>query len=164
MLLGLLEGHTPTGTPNDAVWPGEGQYLESGGVTDINYITGPTYLLNYGVNAADRVDFARVREFAVATTQQALYYAETPEEDLLKPTGLFGLGFFGVERENQEARRLIPRTPCAAFHEPLVAKRIRFLTAAHATGRPNAAVPVYKVVLPQTGSPAMDRYRTTTHT
>ena len=40
------------------VWPGEGQYLYGvGGIPTANYITGPTYLLNWGITTTDKVDF-----------------------------------------------------------------------------------------------------------
>ena len=46
--------------PDEAAWPGEGQYLfANGGMPTSNYITGPTYLLNWGITTADKVDYRR---------------------------------------------------------------------------------------------------------
>lgn len=63
------------GTPNDAVWPGEGQYFWGyGRIPTINYISGPYYLLDWGphVSTADKVDFARLHRETVAFTQMLL--------------------------------------------------------------------------------------------
>ena len=50
------------GDPNDSVFPGEGQYLlAKGDIPTGNYITGPTYLLNWGITTTDKVNFNRVR-------------------------------------------------------------------------------------------------------
>ena len=50
------------GDPDDPAWPGEGQYLFGvGGMPTANYITGPTYLLNWGITTTDKVAFGRVR-------------------------------------------------------------------------------------------------------
>ncbi|MGV0991188.1 MAG: Ig-like domain-containing protein [Mycobacterium sp.] len=94
--LGAIKGHVPTGVADDALWPGDGQYLQAAGIPDINYITGPTYLLNWGITTVDKVDFSVIRQAAIAATDQALYYGRTPKDQLLAPTGLFGLGYFGL--------------------------------------------------------------------
>ena len=76
-----------SGDPNDAVWPGEGQYLF--GVGDIptsNYITGPTYLLNWGITTADKVDHTRVRREAIAFTEMILRLGRTPRRSLRRFT------------------------------------------------------------------------------
>jgi hypothetical protein len=67
----------PHGADNDAAWPGEGSYLwkwssTSGGIPNANYITGPTYLLNGGINTIDKIDFSRMRNEAIAFTQMLL--------------------------------------------------------------------------------------------
>ena len=58
----MLKPRNPNanGTADDPVWPGEGQYLYGiGRIPDANYITGPTYLLNWGIDTTDKVDFRR---------------------------------------------------------------------------------------------------------
>lgn len=61
------------GTADDAVWPGEGQYFWGiAGIPDANYITGPYYLLNWGVTTADKIDFNRMRDEMIAFTQMQL--------------------------------------------------------------------------------------------
>ncbi|AIO65619.1 PA domain protein [Burkholderia oklahomensis] len=72
-----------SGSPNDAVWPGEGQYFWGRGhVPTINFITGPTYLLNYGVTTADKIDYARLRREIAATTQTLLDLSRVPFSEL----------------------------------------------------------------------------------
>jgi len=87
---------TPDGSPNNAFWPGEGQYIQAGGINDINYITGPTYLLNYGISTVDKVDFDQVRASAISLTDQALYYGGQTKWELNASRGLVGLGPIGV--------------------------------------------------------------------
>src|SRR6185369_7215645 len=66
-----------------SVWPGEGQYLFArGGIPTANYITGPTYLLNWGVTITDKVDFDRIRAEAIAFTEMILGLGRTPREQL----------------------------------------------------------------------------------
>lgn len=90
---------TPDGSPNNSFWPGEGQYLQAGGINDINYITGPTYLLNYGITTDDKVDFERVRAAAISMTDQALNYGGQSKWQLTSTRGLFGLGPIGFLTE-----------------------------------------------------------------
>lgn len=67
-------------------WPGEGQYLyNNAGIATTNYITGPTYLLNWGVDTVHRTDFARVRREAIAFTEMALRLGRVPRELLTVP-------------------------------------------------------------------------------
>jgi hypothetical protein len=67
-------------------WPGEGQYLwNNAGIATTNYITGPTYLLNAGVNTVDRTDFERVRTEAIAFTEMALALGRVPKGSLRVP-------------------------------------------------------------------------------
>ena len=74
-----------SGRPDDAAWPGEGQYLFAvGGMPDANYITGPTYLLNWGITTADKVDLKRVRAEAIAFTEEILRLSRTPRAMLRK--------------------------------------------------------------------------------
>jgi len=82
---GVLKPLDPSasGKPNDAVWPGEGQYLYGvGGIPDANYITGPTYLLNWGIKTVDRCDHRRVRREAIAFTEMILRLGRTPRAKL----------------------------------------------------------------------------------
>jgi hypothetical protein len=71
----------PTGADQPA-WPGEGEYLWTGGVPDANYITGPTYLLNGGIKTTDKIDFTRMRAEAIAFTQMLLKLSRTPPRAL----------------------------------------------------------------------------------
>ena len=72
-----------SGDPNDPAWPGEGQYLFAvGGISDANYITGPTYLLNWGITTTEVVDFNRVRAEAIAFTEEILRLGRTPADQL----------------------------------------------------------------------------------
>lgn len=71
------------GTADDAVWPGEGQYFWGiGGIPDANYITGPYYLLNWGVTTADKIDFNRMRNEMIAFTQMQLDLSRVSFTDL----------------------------------------------------------------------------------
>lgn len=64
--------------PEDA-WPGEGQYFYwKKGLVDANYITGPTYLLNWGITTADKVSLKRVRRQSVGFTQMILDLTRVP--------------------------------------------------------------------------------------
>ncbi|KGS88556.1 hypothetical protein X947_6228 [Burkholderia pseudomallei MSHR7334] len=71
------------GSANDALWPGEGQYFWGRArVPTINLITGPTYLLNYGVSTAEKIDYARLRREIAATTQTLLDLSRVPFDAL----------------------------------------------------------------------------------
>lgn len=73
------------GTPNDAVWPGEGQYFwGQGRIPTVNYISGPYYLLDWGpaVTTVDKVDFDRLQRETVAFTQMLLDLSRLPWSDL----------------------------------------------------------------------------------
>ena len=72
-----------SGDPNEAAWPGEGQYLFSiGGISDANYISGPTYLLNWGIPTIDKVDHRVIRRQAIAYTEEILRLGRTPRSKL----------------------------------------------------------------------------------
>ncbi|MCW3046705.1 MAG: hypothetical protein JWO74_989 [Solirubrobacterales bacterium] len=74
-------------SPMDAAWPGEGQYLwNNGGIATANYISGPTYLLNAGVETAARVNFNRVRRTAIGFTEMALALGHVPKARLAVPS------------------------------------------------------------------------------
>ena len=82
---GVLKPLNPKskGDPDDPAWPGEGQYLFGvGGMPTANYITGPTYLLNWGITTTDKVDFARVRAEAIGFTEMILRLGRTPRAQL----------------------------------------------------------------------------------
>ena len=64
-------------------WPGEGEYLFArDGLADANYITGPTYLLNWGIKTTDKLDFERIRTQAVGFTEMILRLGRTPRQKL----------------------------------------------------------------------------------
>jgi len=64
-------------------WPGEGQYLFAvGDIPTANYITGPTYLLNWGITTMDKLDFDRMRAEAIAFTEMILRLGRTSREEL----------------------------------------------------------------------------------
>jgi len=70
-------------SPVSPVWPGEGQYFWAGAkVPTANYITGPYYLLNWGVSTADKVDFDLMRRESIAFTQMLLELSRIPIGDL----------------------------------------------------------------------------------
>jgi hypothetical protein len=86
---GVLRPVNPdaSGDPNEAAWPGEGQYLfAGGGMPTANYITGPTYLLNWGITTTDKIDFRRVRREAIAFTEMVLRLGRTPRGPLRRYT------------------------------------------------------------------------------
>ncbi|MDB5975966.1 MAG: hypothetical protein JWR07_2726, partial [Nevskia sp.] len=71
------------GSADNPVWPGEGQYFYGiGGLPTANYITGPYYLLNWGVTTADKIDFDRMRNEMVAFTQMQLDLSRVAKTDL----------------------------------------------------------------------------------
>jgi len=81
----VLQPENPggNGTADDPVWPGEGQYFwGEGGIPTANYITGPYYLLNWGVTTADKIDFTRMRNEMVAFTQMQLDLSRVSKTDL----------------------------------------------------------------------------------
>jgi hypothetical protein len=64
---------TAAGSPNGYGWPGEGTQLWSDGhVMTMNYITGPTYLLNWGIPTLNKCDINRMRREAISFLQMAL--------------------------------------------------------------------------------------------
>jgi hypothetical protein len=78
-----------SGRAREAVWPGEGQYFwGQARIPTVNYITGPSYLLNWGVSTADKVDYARMRRETVAFTQMLLDLAREPRARLREACGV----------------------------------------------------------------------------
>ena len=53
-----------------------------GGMPTANYITGPTYLLNWGITTTDKVNLKRVRAEAIAFTEMILRLGRTPRGKL----------------------------------------------------------------------------------
>ncbi len=71
------------GAPNGYGWPGEGTQLWSDGhVMTMNYITGPTYLLNWGIPTVDKCDFALMRREVISFTQMVLDLGHVPAASL----------------------------------------------------------------------------------
>jgi hypothetical protein len=71
------------GSPNGFGWPGEGTQLWSdGGIMTMNYITGPSYLLNWGIPTLNKCDIARMRREAISFTQMTLDLSRVPRASL----------------------------------------------------------------------------------
>jgi hypothetical protein len=89
-----------TGTADDAIWPGEGQYFWGlGHIPTANYITGPSYLLNWGVTTADKIDFDRMEREMVAFAQMQLDLSRLSVADLSTQSSLVvttGSGKYGL--------------------------------------------------------------------
>ena len=80
-----------------------------------NYITGPTYLLNWGITTTDKVNFSRVRAEAIAFTEMILRLGRTPRRSCaatrLRVAALLAVG--------RGARRGLGRLrPAAAVTQP----------------------------------------------
>ena len=70
-------------SPDGGTWPAEGETLWArGGIPTTNYITGPTYLLNWGIPTVDKLDVARMRSEAVSFTQLLLELSRVPRTKL----------------------------------------------------------------------------------
>jgi hypothetical protein len=66
-------------SPSGYGWPGEGTQLWSDGqVMTMNYIAGPTYLLNWGIPTLDKCDTGQMRREAIAFTQMVLDLGSAP--------------------------------------------------------------------------------------
>jgi hypothetical protein len=73
------------GSPNGYGWPGEGTQLWTNGhVMTMNYITGPTYLLNWGIPTVRKCNFTRVRREAMAFTEMVLGLSRASRSSLRK--------------------------------------------------------------------------------
>jgi hypothetical protein len=65
------------------VWPGEGQYFwGEGDVPTVNFISGPSYLLRWGVSTADKTDYERMRRESISFTQMLLELSRVPVNEL----------------------------------------------------------------------------------
>ncbi|MFN8132584.1 MAG: hypothetical protein U0R70_13625 [Solirubrobacteraceae bacterium] len=70
-------------SPDGGTWPAEGEALWArAGIPTTNYITGPTYLLNWGIPTVDKLDVARMRAEAVSFTQLLLELSRVPRTRL----------------------------------------------------------------------------------
>ncbi len=70
-------------SPDGGTWPAEGQGLWShAGIPTTNYITGPTYLLNWGIPTVDKLDVRRMRAEAIAFTELLLELSRVPRARL----------------------------------------------------------------------------------
>ena len=68
---------------NAPVWPGEGQYFwGEAKIPTANFITGPSYLLNWGVTTADKTDFDLMRRESMAFTQMLIDLSGVPASEL----------------------------------------------------------------------------------
>lgn len=73
------------GSPDGSGWPAEGTDLWAmGAVPTANYITGPSYLLNWGIPTMDKLDIARMRREAISFTQLLLDLSRVPRARLRK--------------------------------------------------------------------------------
>jgi hypothetical protein len=78
------------GSPDGNGWPAEGTQLWTmGAIPTANYITGPTYLLNWGIPTLDKLDVHRMRAEAISITAMLLALSKQPRArlrrlDLLK--------------------------------------------------------------------------------
>ena len=71
------------GSPDGNGWPAEGTDLwTKGAIPSANYITGPSYLLNWGIPTMDKLDIARMRREAIAFTQLLLDLSRVPRARL----------------------------------------------------------------------------------
>ena len=78
------------GSPDGNGWPAEGTDLwTAGAIPTTNYITGPSYLLNWGIATMDKLDVARMRREAIAFTQLVLDLSRVPRSRLRR-LDLFG--------------------------------------------------------------------------
>jgi hypothetical protein len=71
------------GSPDGSGWPAEGTQLWTmGAVPTANFITGPTYLLNWGIPTMDKFDVALMRRQAIAFTEALLALSRVPKPKL----------------------------------------------------------------------------------
>jgi len=76
----VLRPYIPApGSPDGNGWPAEGTDLWTmGAIPTANYITGPSYLLNWGIPTMDKLDLTRMRREAMALTQILLDLSRIP--------------------------------------------------------------------------------------
>jgi hypothetical protein len=74
---------TAPGSPDGHGWPAEGTQLWTmGALPTANFITGPTYLLNWGIPTVDKLDVGRMRAEAIAFTEMLLALSRQPRSSL----------------------------------------------------------------------------------
>lgn len=76
----VLRPYVPApGSPDGHGWPAEGTQLWTiGALPTANYITGPTYLLNWGISTVDKLDVGLLRREAIAFTELLLSLSHVP--------------------------------------------------------------------------------------
>ena len=73
------------GSPDGNGWPAEGTQLWTmGAIPTANFITGPTYLLNWGPSTMDKFDVGLMRRQAIAFTEALLALSRVPRAKLRK--------------------------------------------------------------------------------
>jgi hypothetical protein len=82
----VLHPYVPApGSPDGNGWPAEGTDLWTAGhIPTTNYITGPSYLLNWGIPTMDKLDIARMRRETISFTQMLLNLSRVPRARLSK--------------------------------------------------------------------------------
>jgi hypothetical protein len=82
----VLRPYVPApGSPDQHGWPAEGAQLWTiGRLPTANYITGPTYLLNWGISTVDKLDVGLMRREAIAFTELLLSLSRIPAARLRK--------------------------------------------------------------------------------
>ncbi|MES2719356.1 MAG: PA domain protein [Pseudomonadota bacterium] len=83
----VLKPTDPTSTgengSNAPAWPGEGQYFyQIARIPTANYITGPYYLLNWGVNTVEKTNFTRMRKLMTSFAQMQIDLSKKSKESL----------------------------------------------------------------------------------
>jgi len=80
----VLRPYTPApGSPDGNGWPAEGTDLWTmGAIPTTNYITGPSYLLNWGIPTMDKLDVVRMRREAMSFLQMLLDLSRVPRSRL----------------------------------------------------------------------------------
>jgi hypothetical protein len=72
-----------SGSPDGHGWPAEGTQLWTiGRLPTANYITGPTYLLNWGIPTTDKLDVGLMRRETIAFTEMLLALSRQPRARL----------------------------------------------------------------------------------
>lgn len=71
--LGVLKKKLPELPGNcDAMYPGEAQLFSGHGIKAVNYISGPTYTGNWGINAHEFIDYAALRNTIMGLGQMTM--------------------------------------------------------------------------------------------
>jgi hypothetical protein len=71
------------GSPDGHGWPAEGTQLWTmGAIPTANYITGPTYLLNWGIPTIDKLDLDRMRAEAISFAEMVIALGRIPTRRL----------------------------------------------------------------------------------